>query len=316
MAGHVFRQEQHGALSGWHTEYQIFCVPAGNFGPAFVSLTQMSCWHGLGEFPVIQMAKRSYTDLNLAHGAKHLTVVRLRAWPVLHERGDAVRRENVCTQDNTREVPSVPMRENVLAQRPLPICCVCTLIRDETRSHSDREHWVTPRTFRKIHGANPDDLPVTHTYCPECFKKAMGVVKRHLRKSCRSSPIPEMHYHAKGGTMTHEPTELVSRIQWCRLQQLHSITSDERAGWRAEEAGLVDALGCRDRLAFMRKEHKAQFTRYLCGLEDGQAILRLSTLTPCDKTHTVEGGSPDSLTSQVKSRPSQPARPEYVAFRG
>ena len=38
--------------------------------------------------------------------------------------------------------------------------------------------------------------------------------------------------------MKYEPTNIISRIQWCRLQQqLHSVTQDERAGWRAEEAG-------------------------------------------------------------------------------
>jgi len=117
--------------------------------------------------------------------------------------------------------------------------------------------------------------------------------------------------------MTHEPTELISRIQWCRLQQLHSITPDERAGWRAEEAGLVDALGCRNRIDFMRKEHRAHFVRYQCGLEDGQAILRLSTSHPRDRIHSVrEGGSSDQLATQVKSRPSQSSRPVHIAFRG
>ena len=84
--------------------------------------------------------------------------------------------------------------------------------------------------------------------------------------------------------MKYEPTNIIARIAWCRLQQqLHTVTRDERAGWRAEEAGLVDALGCRDRIALMRKEHRSQFIRYKCGLEDGRALLRLSTLTPGGK---------------------------------
>ena len=97
--------------------------------------------------------------------------------------------------------------------------------------------------------------------------------------------------------MKYEPTHIISRIAWCRLQQqLPSVTRDERAGWRAEEAGLVDALGCRDRIAFMREEHRSQFTRYQCGLEDGRALLRLSTLTPCGMTR-MEGLGP------TRSRP-------------
>jgi hypothetical protein len=67
--------------------------------------------------------------------------------------------------------------------------------------------------------------------------------------------------------MTYDSTHIISRIKWCRLQQqLHSVTREERAGWWAEETGLVDALGCRDRIAFMRVEHRSQFTRYQCGL--------------------------------------------------
>jgi hypothetical protein len=111
--------------------------------------------------------------------------------------------------------------------------------------------------------------------------------------------------------MEYEPTNIISRIQWCRLQQqLYSITQDEREGWRAEEAGLVDALGCRDRVAFMRKEHRSHFIRYQCGLEDGRALLRLSAPMSSGMTHRESLG-PSPLTtpgrigrhlSQVPSR--------------
>ena len=114
--------------------------------------------------------------------------------------------------------------------------------------------------------------------------------------------------------MKYEPNNIISRIEWCRLQQhLHSITKDERAGWRAEEAGLVDALGCRDRVAFMREEHRSQFFRYQCGLEDGRALLRLSTLPPCGMTR-MEGLGPAPLTTPawVDRRPSQAPSPVNV----
>jgi hypothetical protein len=118
--------------------------------------------------------------------------------------------------------------------------------------------------------------------------------------------------------MKYEPTNIISRIAWCRLQQyLHSITKDERAGWRAEEAGLVDALGGRDRIAFMREEHRSQFIRYQCGLEDGRALLRLSTLLPCGMTH-MKGVGPTPLTTpaRVDRRPSQaPSRVHVEARR-
>ena len=114
--------------------------------------------------------------------------------------------------------------------------------------------------------------------------------------------------------MKYEPTNIISRIAWCRLQQqLHSITKDERAGWRAEEAGLVDALGCRDRIAFMREEHRSQFIRYQWGLEDGRALLRLSTLTPCGMTRKKGVGPiPLKTLAWVNSRPSQTPSPVHV----
>ena len=62
----------------------------------------------------------------------------------------------------TLEAPSASKREMVL----LPVCCVCRLIRDETRSSPHRAHWVTKRMYRKTHGVNPADFPLTHTYCP------------------------------------------------------------------------------------------------------------------------------------------------------
>jgi hypothetical protein len=114
--------------------------------------------------------------------------------------------------------------------------------------------------------------------------------------------------------MKYDPNNIISRIEWCRLQQqLHSITKDERAGWRAEEAGLVDALGCRDRIAFMREEHRSQFIRYQCGFEDGRALLRLSTLPPCGMTR-VERVAPTPLTTSVwgDRRPSQAPSPVHV----
>ena len=114
--------------------------------------------------------------------------------------------------------------------------------------------------------------------------------------------------------MKYEPTNIISRIEWCRLQQqLHSITKDERAGWRAEEAGLVDALGCRDRIAFMREEYRSQFIRYQCGLEDGRALLRISALTSCGRM-PVEGvdQTPRTASAWVNRRPSQAPAPVHV----
>jgi hypothetical protein len=108
--------------------------------------------------------------------------------------------------------------------------------------------------------------------------------------------------------MKYEPNNIISRIEWCQRQQhLHSVTMDERAGWRAEEAGLVDALGRRDRRLFMKEEYGSNFIRYQCGLEDGRALLRLHRLHPSSLMRMKELG-PAPLTTQAwVSRPSSQA---------
>ena len=82
----------------------------------------------------------------------------------------------------TRRAPSAPMRETVIAPTMLPICCVCELIRDETGFPPDRERWVTSRAYRTTHGVNPTEIARTHTYCPECFRKAQETVTQYFRE--------------------------------------------------------------------------------------------------------------------------------------
>ena len=215
----------------------------------------------------------------------------------------------------TRRAPPALRSATLIVPKLLPVCCACGLIRDEDRSSLHRERWVSRGTYRQTYGVIPADFPLVHTYCPKCFMKVMASVSQNLRKSGHFSPIPEISHHTQEGNMKYEPTPIISRIHWCRLQQqLHSVTQEDRAGWRAEEAGLVDALGCRDRIAFMKEEHRSQFTRYQCGLEDGQALLRLSTSNPSGMTR-MERLGPAPLTTRADSRPSQVSRPVPVELR-
>jgi hypothetical protein len=117
--------------------------------------------------------------------------------------------------------------------------------------------------------------------------------------------------------MICEPTNINSRIAWCRLQQqLPSVTRDELAGWRAEEAGLVDALFSRDLIAFVRERHRSQFTRYQSGFEDGKALLRLSTLFPSGMTRMEGLGPARSMTpARVDRSPSHAPPPVHAEAR-
>jgi hypothetical protein len=75
-------------------------------------------------------------------------------------------------------------------------------------------------------------------------------------------------------------------------------------------------LGRRDRIDFMREEHRSQFTRYQCGLADGQALLRLSTTTPCGMTRMEGlGQAPLKIPARVNSRSSQAPRSMPVESR-
>ena len=105
--------------------------------------------------------------------------------------------------------------------------------------------------------------------------------------------------------MIVEPSDINSRIEWCRLQQLlPSGTREEREGWRAEEAGLVDALFGRDRAALVREKHRSQLTRYQRGFEDGHALRCFQQFTSrWHDTHDGVGLNP--LPNSVARRPSQ-----------
>ena len=78
--------------------------------------------------------------------------------------------------------PSALRSPTLIAPRLLPVCCVCGLIRDETRSSLHRERWVSPRTYRQTHGVNSTQLALTHTYCPECFTKAQETMQQYFRE--------------------------------------------------------------------------------------------------------------------------------------
>jgi hypothetical protein len=87
----------------------------------------------------------------------------------------------------TREAPSAPIRAVFIravfiAPTLLPVCCVCGLIRDEKGSRPHHERWVAQRMYRKTHGVNPTKLALTHTYCPICFTKVQGTVRRYFRE--------------------------------------------------------------------------------------------------------------------------------------
>ena len=80
------------------------------------------------------------------------------------------------------EAPSDSSRETAL----LPVCCMCGLLRDDTGPSLDDERWVTQRKYREIHGGNPADCLLTHTYCPQCFTQVMKRIRGSQAEACQA----------------------------------------------------------------------------------------------------------------------------------
>lgn len=81
----------------------------------------------------------------------------------------------------TRGTFSTPMRQTLIVPTLLPVCCVCSLIRDETGPTPGLDRWVTQWTYRETHGVDPTKLALTHTYCPTCFTKAQDTIRQYFR---------------------------------------------------------------------------------------------------------------------------------------
>jgi len=63
----------------------------------------------------------------------------------------------------------------------LAVCCVCGHVRDEFRPPSDPMRWTTQSSYRKASGRNPAECPLTHTYCPECFRQAQAAARTYFQ---------------------------------------------------------------------------------------------------------------------------------------
>ena len=99
---------------------------------------------------------------------------------------------NVVAQ-TTREARPALMSETCSAPKMLPACRVSGLIRDETGSSLDRERSGTPWTYRTAHGVNPDEVALTHTYCPTYFTKVLGRVRQYAGSAAASRQYPKRH---------------------------------------------------------------------------------------------------------------------------
>lgn len=80
------------------------------------------------------------------------------------------------------EIFTTAMRETFVAPALLPVCCICGLVRDDTGFPLCPDRWIAQQAYRETHGVNPTELPLTHTYCPECFAHVRETVRRYFRE--------------------------------------------------------------------------------------------------------------------------------------
>ena len=78
--------------------------------------------------------------------------------------------------------------------------------------------------------------------------------------------------------MAYASESIASRIAWCQRQKTQSSVPLDLEAWHAEEEGLRDALFNRDHTNQYRDYPRSVFERYLMGLQDGRAMIRVATL--------------------------------------
>ncbi|OQW59621.1 MAG: hypothetical protein BVN28_10625 [Nitrospira sp. ST-bin4] len=99
--------------------------------------------------------------------------------------------------------------------------------------------------------------------------------------------------------MRYLSTLIGSRLAWCRLQRKRALTKDEAEKFRAEEAGLLDALHERTRNGLYGQDQRACRERYEIGLHDGQALMNLQRWNDVrEQTANINAGRATSLFCQ------------------
>lgn len=109
--------------------------------------------------------------------------------------------------------------------------------------------------------------------------------------------------------MAYETESFASRIEWCRRQSTQARAPLERAGWRAEEEGLRDALLNKNHTYQYQQGPPGVFERYAMGLQYGREVLRTAatyhqfappTRTATTGRHADIYGIDDASTRRIR----------------
>jgi hypothetical protein len=97
--------------------------------------------------------------------------------------------------------------------------------------------------------------------------------------------------------MAYAHKYIASRIDWCRRESTQVCAPLESAGWRAEAEGLEDALLHRDHTNQYQQGPPSVFARYVLGLADGHAVLRMAAVHHVDAPPVHQAGAEREASS-------------------
>ena len=89
---------------------------------------------------------------------------------------------------------------------------------------------------------------------------------------------PHLYDPRMEGAMVYTSESIASRIAWCQWQKTQTSAQLDLQAWHAEEEGLRDALLNIDHTNQYRDYPRGVFERYLLGLQDGRAMIRMEGL--------------------------------------
>jgi hypothetical protein len=66
------------------------------------------------------------------------------------------------------------------------VCCVCRQVTDAPAASSQkRSRWIAMEAYLEAHQLQPEDVRLSHTYCPTCYRRQAQAWRVPSRKPSR-----------------------------------------------------------------------------------------------------------------------------------
>ncbi|MBX3234657.1 MAG: hypothetical protein KF814_00775 [Nitrospiraceae bacterium] len=104
----------------------------------------------------------------------------------------------------------------------IPICCVCSAVRDDARKSGPTDQWSTLNQYLDDHGLKSGDYRLTHTYCDFCaglLRNLHGERKQEREGFLRSTSASNLG-EPGGTTITARINDMLAGKTGCELDSL------------------------------------------------------------------------------------------------